>query len=143
VDPADATDMLSRLRDRPHQVYSGVTVCPPERGDGPLTAVVGTTVWMRPYGEQEIAAYVASGDPQDKAGAYGIQHAAFHPVARLRGCYASVMGLPLCQLARALTQAGVVPPVDVPAVCSALTGVPCCGGEEQELTLESQEGIGR
>jgi septum formation protein len=132
----EAIAMLRHLRDRPHQVYSGVTLCAP-RPHAPRTAVVGSTVWMRPYGDDEIAAYVASGDPLDKAGAYGIQNAAFHPVARLRGCYASVMGLPLCQLADMLARAGIVPPVNVPAACSAFTGVACCGGNEQEIAFET------
>ncbi len=132
ADAADAADMLRRLRDRPHQVYSGVSVCSPRR-DEPLTAVVESTVWMRPYDEPEIAAYVASGDALDKAGAYGIQHADFHPAARLRGCYASVMGLPLCRLASLLAQADVAPQVDVEAVCSALTGMPCCGGDDGRM----------
>lgn len=144
ADPAAAAGMLRRLRDRPHQVYSGVTLCAPQRDkrpialqcDEPLTEVVESTVWMRPYTDVEIAAYVASGDALDKAGAYGIQHADFHPAARLRGCYSSVMGLPLCRLASLLAQAGVVPQADVQAVCSALTGMPCCGGDDgRMLTL--------
>jgi predicted house-cleaning NTP pyrophosphatase (Maf/HAM1 superfamily) len=90
---------------------------------------------MRAYTDDEIAAYVASGSPLDKAGAYGIQDAGFHPVARLRGCYASVMGLPLCHMVQLLRRAGVVVP-DVPPLCSASTGVPCCGGAAIELVLE-------
>lgn len=132
ADPADAAAMLRRLRDRPHQVYSGVAVCAPQRRE-PLTAVVESTVWMRPYTDAEIAAYVASGDALDKAGAYGIQHPDFHPAARLRGCYSSVMGLPLCRLASLLAQAGVIPQADVKAVCSALTGMPCCGGDDRRM----------
>ena len=65
--PADAGDMLRRVRDRPHEVYSGVTVCSPRAQRAAhaarATAVVGSTVWMRPYSDDEIAAYVASGDP--------------------------------------------------------------------------------
>ena len=65
----------------------------------------------------EIAAYVASGDPLDKAGAYAIQNPAFRPVARLQGCYANVMGLPLCHVTRCLRNLGVHPPRDVPTAC--------------------------
>ena len=126
--------MLYRLRDRLHHVYSGVTVCPPH-GAEPTTAVVKSAVWMRPYDENEVAAYVASGDPLDKAGAYGIQNAEFHPVARLHGCYASVMGLPLCKLDSLLRQAGVSTTVDVQAVCSGFIGTRCCGGQALELAL--------
>jgi septum formation protein len=53
---------------------------------------------MRDYSDGEIAAYVASGDPMDKAGAYAIQHRELSPVDRIVGCYANVMGLPLCHL---------------------------------------------
>jgi predicted house-cleaning NTP pyrophosphatase (Maf/HAM1 superfamily) len=144
ADPIEAVATLRRLRDRAHQVYSGVTVCPP--GDGtPLTGVVESIVWMRDYAEAEIATYVASGSPLDKAGAYGIQDARFHPVARLQGCYASVMGFPLCELTSLLHLA--VPPglalapgdgdlADVAALCSAATGVPCCGGARPEFVFE-------
>ena len=143
VDADDARDMLCRLRGRSHQVYSGVAVCAPYH-PVPLTAVVGSTVGMRSYGDDEIAAYIASGSPLDKAGAYGIQDAVFHPVAWLRGCYASVMGLSLCRLAGLLARVGVVgnvfaQPVDVPGACSAFTGVHCCGGQECEMALEGLE----
>lgn len=134
TDPADAAAMLRRLCGRAHQVYSGVTLV---AGDGsPQTTVVGTTAWARDYAEGEIEAYVASGAPLDKAGAYGIQDEPFRPVSRLRGCYASVMGLPLCALAALLCPVGLAPPVDVAATCSALTGVPCCGGEDVLLELD-------
>jgi MAF protein len=131
--PAEAADMLRRLRGRAHEVYSGVTVCPPGSGT-PHTAVVGSTVWMRAYGEDEIAAYVASGDPLDKAGAYAIQNEPFHPVARMRGCYASVMGLPLRVLVDLLAQVGIRPPVEAAVACEARTGVPCCAGRDRLYT---------
>jgi hypothetical protein len=57
---------------------------------------------MREYSDEEIDVYVQSGDPLDKAGAYAIQHAHFHPVENMTGCYASVMGLPLCRLTHLL-----------------------------------------
>jgi predicted house-cleaning NTP pyrophosphatase (Maf/HAM1 superfamily) len=53
---------------------------------------------MRRYSDAEIAAYVATGDPLDKAGSYAIQYAQFRPVVRITGCYANVMGLPLCHV---------------------------------------------
>ena len=133
TDPDDAARMLRQLRDRPHAVYSGVTVCP-AGGGVPQTAVVGTTVWMRAYSDAEIAAYVDSSDPLDKAGAYAIQHPGFAPVARIEGCYASVMGLPVQDLVRLLARAGIVPPVDAGQACTSLTGFPCCGGTS--VTLE-------
>jgi predicted house-cleaning NTP pyrophosphatase (Maf/HAM1 superfamily) len=62
---------------------------------------------MRQYSDQEMDAYIASGDPMDKAGAYAIQNAAFHPVLNINGCFANVMGLPLCHLTRTLRKMGL------------------------------------
>ena len=123
-DEAEATVMLHRLRRRSHVVYSAVTLL--ETGTGrTLTDVAETQVTMRAYADAEIATYVASGDPLDKAGAYAIQHSGFHPVAELQGCYTNVMGLPLCHLTRCLRAWEVEPPHDVPAVCQAHTGHLC------------------
>ena len=97
ADLAQATAMLRRLRDREHRVLSGLTLLNAASGRE-ATDVVETRVRMRPISDEEIATYVASGDPLDKAGAYAIQHAGFHPVARLWGCAANVVGLPLCRL---------------------------------------------
>jgi predicted house-cleaning NTP pyrophosphatase (Maf/HAM1 superfamily) len=62
---------------------------------------------MRTYSDKEISAYIASGDPLDKAGAYGIQDPYFRPSTRVDGCYLNVVGLPLCTLAGMLREAGV------------------------------------
>ncbi|MHB1130929.1 MAG: Maf family protein [Chloroflexota bacterium] len=105
ADPAEATTMLCRLRARPHEVISGVAVL--DHAGGRLAADALTTrVWMRDYADAEIAAYVASGEPFDKAGAYAIQDPVFRPVARLEGCYLNVVGLPLCLLLSLLWEAG-------------------------------------
>jgi predicted house-cleaning NTP pyrophosphatase (Maf/HAM1 superfamily) len=61
---------------------------------------------MRDYSDAEIEAYIATGDPFDKAGSYAIQHAIFHPVARIDGCYTNVVGLPVCTLKNALVEIG-------------------------------------
>jgi MAF protein len=131
--PEEATSMLRRLRGREHRVFSGLTVL--DAGwagaaeSGQLyTACDETVVRMRTYSDTEVAAYVASGDPLDKAGAYAIQSASFHPVARIEGCYVSVMGLPLGLVARALRSFGLLLPDDatVAAACAASTGHPCC-----------------
>jgi MAF protein len=124
ADPAEATRMLRQLRGRIHQVYTGVALFQPESGQM-LVEVCATDVPMRDYSEAELAAYVASGDPLDKAGAYAIQHAGFHPVTQLAGCFANVMGLPLCHLARALQQAALPPVADVPTACQAALGYHC------------------
>jgi len=107
--PQEAVLMLKRLRGRRHWVYSGIALCwAAAHRQGAWVAE--TPVWMRSYSDEEIRRYVATGDPLDKAGAYAVQHAEFAPVARLEGCYANVVGLPLCHLYRALQAWGVVPP---------------------------------
>ncbi|MDD5368228.1 MAG: Maf family protein, partial [Anaerolineaceae bacterium] len=117
--PADAQDavrMLRQLRGRTHQVFTALALLDPRSGET-LQDVCITGVLMRAYTDEDIQAYVASGDPFDKAGAYAIQHAQFHPVERLRGCYPSVMGLPLCLLTRLLLQVGLPPRSDVTRSC--------------------------
>jgi MAF protein len=125
--PRDATEaiaMLRRLGGRFHDVYSAVTLLEPATSRA-LTDMARTQVAMRAYSDDEIAAYVASGDPLDKAGAYAIQHAGFHPVAELQGCYANVVGLPLCHLARCLRTWKIEPLRHVPTACQAHTGREC------------------
>lgn len=122
ADAVEATAMLQALRDRPHQVYSGLAVI---RGRHILTDLAESIVWMRTYSDEEIACYVASGDPLDKAGAYAVQHAGFHPADRVTACFANVIGLPLCHLTRTLAQLGVTVPADVPAACWVHTGFAC------------------
>jgi len=120
----EAVAMLRRLRGREHLVFSGLAALSPSMGQQAME-LVQTTVWMRPYNDEEISRYVTSGDPLDKAGAYAIQHPEFNPVAYIQGCYASVMGLPLCHLRRALERLGLALSVDVPHVCQGFTGHRC------------------
>jgi septum formation protein len=94
-DLAEAESMLRMLRGREHVVATGVALV----GDDPESIVSGTSatrVLMRDYSDAEIAAYVATGDPLDKAGAYSIQHPGFSPVERFLGCHLGVIGLPIC-----------------------------------------------
>ncbi len=122
--PEEAVAMLRSLRGRTHQVHTAVVILP--AAGGTIAADLCTTdVPMREYTDSEIEAYVASGDPLDKAGAYAIQHAGFHPVDRLQGCYANVMGLPLCHLARSLYQLGIIPAKNVPHSCQVALGYAC------------------
>jgi septum formation protein len=124
-DATQAVEMLRRLRDRRHAVHSGVTVV--DAGSGRAAIHLSdTAVWMRDYSDAEIAAYVAGGDPLDKAGAYAIQHADFRPVARIQGCFTGVVGLPLGALSDGLAHFGVALPVDLAAACRGWTGYPCC-----------------
>lgn len=120
----EALQMLLRLRARWHQVKTGLAVCDPHSGRLE-TALAVTEVHMRPYSQAEIEAYIASGDPFDKAGAYAIQNAAFHPVDRIQGCYANVVGLPLCLLARLLEKFGLAPRGVFPLACEENLGYKC------------------
>lgn len=107
-DPADAADMLRRLRGGWHEVITGLVVLAPGvvRGE----AIV-SRVKMRGYADEEIDAYVRSGDPLDKAGAYAIQSESFAPVEQVEGSWTNVMGLPLEAAYRLLVAAGVTVPV--------------------------------
>ena len=123
ADPTDAVRMLGLLRDRVHRVYTGVAVVDVatgriERG------LVGCDVRMRAYGDDEIATYVATGEPLDKAGAYGIQGRGGSLVVGVDGCFNNVVGLPLCELATLLGRFGVA--MDAPdPICRLPTGQPC------------------
>jgi septum formation protein len=123
-DEDEATRMLRELRTAPHHVLTGYALWDAVTGRH-MADLAATHVWMRDYTDVEIAAYVASGDPMDKAGAYAIQHPEFRPVARIEGCYASVMGLPLCHLHRALRQWGATLPHTPVLPCRELTGHHC------------------
>src|SRR5258708_19770547 len=68
-----------------------------------------SAVLMRRYSEAEIKAYIATADPMDKAGAYGIQNPSFQPTARIDGCYLNVVGLPICALVDLLAEFDVYP----------------------------------
>jgi septum formation protein len=109
-DKAHARELLLSLRKRWHHVVTGVSVSKRSAGKLEIASASCTTpVLMRPYSEEEIAAYIATGDPLDKAGAYGIQHPEFQPTARIDGCYLNVVGLPLCVLVNLLARFGVHP----------------------------------
>jgi septum formation protein len=118
TDEADAGRILRALRGRTHQVHTAITLLD-IRTQQMLSDLATTDVPMRDYDDGEISAYIATGDPFDKAGAYAIQHDGFHPVAEMRGCFANVMGLPLCHLTRTLRALGIEPPADVPTACQS------------------------
>lgn len=96
-----AVQMLQSLRHRPHHVHTGIVVFNTVTGQM-VSDVSRTTVWMRDYSDEEIAAYVATGDPMDKAGAYAGQDTVFSPIDKIEGCRAGVIGLSLCVLGRLL-----------------------------------------
>jgi septum formation protein len=109
-DEAHARELLLALRGRWHHVVTGVVVSTIIDGNLHMHgASCKTPVLMRPYSEEEIASYIASGDPMDKAGAYGIQHPQFQPTERINGCYLNVVGLPVCTLVELLAKFDVYP----------------------------------
>jgi MAF protein len=106
-DAVEAAAMLRRLRDREHRVITGLALVDAGRPNLSLVEHVTTAVRMRPYGDDEIKAYIARGEPFDKAGAYAIQDEIFRPVAWYEGCYCNVVGLPLRVVIRLLCCTGL------------------------------------
>ena len=103
-DSNDAAVMLRKLSGRVHRVLTGVAVFYKTQN---LVEVVETKVWFRSLSEIEINAYVATGEPFDKAGAYGIQGRGAVLVEKIEGCYNNVVGLPLTRLYQMMAQIGV------------------------------------
>jgi septum formation protein len=103
VDKADAVRMLRGLSGRAHRVITGVAVV---SADGVEAASEVTEVWFREISDAEIAAYVETGEPMDKAGAYGIQGRAAKWIPRIEGCFFNVVGLPLALVSTMLEQHG-------------------------------------
>lgn len=124
ADAAEAESMLRRLRGRTHQVYTAVAVLN-SAADRMRSDLCVTQVRMRAYSDEEMRAYIASGDPMDKAGAYAVQHTGFDPVEELKGCYANVVGLPMCLLARLLESFDIYPPDELPLGCQEHIGQAC------------------
>ena len=100
-DEADAYRMLRLLSGRDHQVMTGMTVL---RGERALTTTEITDIHFRELTDREILGYIATGEPMDKAGSYGIQGGAALFAEKLRGDYYNVMGLPVCRLGQLLKQ---------------------------------------
>ena len=98
---AEAAEMLRLLSGRDHQVMTGMTVL---RGNTAVTCTEVTDIHFRPLSDKEIESYIATGEPMDKAGAYGIQGGAALFAQKMHGDYYNVMGLPVCRLHEILTQ---------------------------------------
>ncbi len=103
-DETEALAMLTALQGRRHRVYTGVTVRQGERYE---TESEATAVWFREASREELLRYIATGEPMDKAGAYGVQGLGALLVERLDGDFFNVMGLPLLRLSRMLDRFGV------------------------------------
>jgi septum formation protein len=104
ADQAEALRMLTALQGRHHTVCTGVTV---RQGDRSLTESESTRVTFRAAAEAELLSYIATGEPMDKAGAYGVQGKGALLVEKLDGDFFNVMGLPVLRLSRMLAQFGV------------------------------------
>ena len=100
-DAADASRMLHMLSGRDHQVMTGMTVL---RGDRCLVCTEITDIHFRPLSQKEILRYIATGEPMDKAGSYGIQGGAALFAEKMVGDYYNVMGLPVCRLGQLLRE---------------------------------------
>ena len=122
-DYGEAREMLEALRGRNHQVITSIALIDPDSGLE-LVDTCKSHVPMRQYSDSELKQFLANGRPLDKAGAYAIQDKNFVPVDmhQMNDCFANVMGLPLCHVARNLPMAA---PADVPAACQAHTGYQC------------------
>ena len=103
-DEAHALEMLTALQGRKHTVCTGVTV---RQGKRSITESESTAVFFRPASESELRSYIATGEPMDKAGAYGVQGRGALLVERLEGDFFNVMGLPVLRLSRILEKFGV------------------------------------
>ena len=101
ADRQDAAKMLRELSGRRHTVFTGVALL---KGDVRVTDAVRTEVYFREISDSEISAYVESGEPMDKAGAYGAQGLGSVFVERIEGEFFNVMGLPLCRLSTMLRE---------------------------------------
>lgn len=105
-DASDAARMLRRLSGQEHQVITGLAVLDAASARSIVRTSV-TNVWFREISDREIDAYVATGEPLDKAGAYGIQERGALLVERIEGCYSNVVGLPLSLLGEMLREFGI------------------------------------
>ncbi len=123
--PADANEahaMLLALRGREHRVVTAVALVDAGTGESE-EGYRATRVLMRDYSDEEISAYVASGDPMDKAGAYAVQSESFHPAAGVRGCYLNVVGFPVCTFLKLAGRFGLR--LGIPDVAEWTERTPC------------------
>lgn len=121
-DASDAVGMLRLLSGEAHRVLTGIAVVHTATGQTKRTTV-SSSVRFRHLVDAEIATYVATGEPLDKAGAYAIQGIAGNLVGEVAGCFNNVVGLPLCALTGILDAFGV--PVPAGPICRLPDGTPC------------------
>ena len=124
ADQADAFRILQNLRDDSHQVITCL-VLSNFNEETKNIEICSSLVKMRNYSDDEIRKYIQSGDPLDKAGAYAIQHPDFNPVVDFSGCFASVMGMPLCHLERNLRLFTDYQPMKMHKICQKYLDYTC------------------
>lgn len=123
-DQEDARKILKDLRGHSHVVHTALIIYNLSTAEVEKE-LCSSRVPMRDYSDKEIDEYISSGDPMDKAGAYAVQHAGFHPVENFSGCYASVMGFPLCHFSRAMKKIKVGIREDLASVCQRHLNYKC------------------
>lgn len=124
--PARAIGMLERLRGERHTVNTAISVRSPWIA---AESVVVAPLKMRGYSDAEIAAYVATGEPLDCAGAYDIHRQGGALIEAAEGCFSAIVGLPIAEACRLLARAGITLQHDPAAVCSALYGRRCLAAD--------------
>jgi septum formation protein len=124
VDRAEAARMLTSLHNRRHEVITALVLLKLSDRSFVKECCI-STIQMRYYTDQEIQTYVNTDDPLDKAGAYAIQHPQFDPVINFQGCYASVMGMPLCHLERNLRQLDGYQYQEMQIICQKFLSYTC------------------
>lgn len=121
-DFTEAEEILKALRAKDHQVFTALNL---SRNGRSLSTHCKTIVKMRSYSNTEMLAYIQTKSSMDKAGGYAIQDADFHPVSSLEGCWANVMGLPLCHLYKLMQQAGLEPEPGIAERCQNYLEIKC------------------
>ncbi|MBP7212907.1 MAG: septum formation protein Maf [Anaerolineaceae bacterium] len=124
TDEADAILILNKLRGKTHLVHTALSLHNGET-DEIMRDICHTKVSMRNYSDEEIQTYLNQNNYLDKAGAYAIQDADFHPVEGIEGCYSNVMGLPLCNLYRLLQRAGFGLDIKIAERCQGYNDIKC------------------
>ena len=139
-DVAHASQMLQRLRGQPHRVLTAVTIQNAATNKA-ITDICDSKVILRKMSDEEIEAYVATGDPLDKAAAYAIQNVEYAPVEQVVGCPANVMGLPMCHVVRSLRRHGVDLPPSDPIACRYSYGGYYCQIADSVMPGLTEKGI--
>ena len=119
---SEAEEILKTLRAKDHQVFTALNL---SQDGHSLSTHCKTTVTMRDYSDEEMLAYIHTNSPMDKAGGYAIQDTKFHPVSSLKGCWANVMGLPLCHLYKLMRQAKLKPEAGIAERCQRYLDIDC------------------